>query len=107
MTPPAHRRARSHCTLASACVLLAALLAGPAVAANIEKLVMPGRVTEGHADVENDCGACHDAETDEARPLLCTACHEGIGADRAVSLGRDKMASRLRAKQAALRARAR
>ncbi|HEX5789304.1 MAG TPA: cytochrome c3 family protein [Woeseiaceae bacterium] len=57
------------------------------MAANIEKLVMPGRVTEGHADFENDCGACHDAETDEARPLLCTACHEGIGADRTGGTG--------------------
>jgi len=43
---------------------------------------MPGRVIEGHADVESDCGACHDADSDAARASLCTSCHEDIGRDR-------------------------
>jgi hypothetical protein len=70
---------------------LAALLLWPlglafcpqlAMAANFEKLVMPGRVIAGHAEFESNCGACHDADSEQARPLLCIACHEGIGADR-------------------------
>ena len=53
----------------------------------LEKLVMPGRVVEAHADIESDCGACHAAETDEAVSSLCVACHEDVGADVAAHTG--------------------
>ncbi|MEO1246021.1 MAG: cytochrome c3 family protein [Pseudomonadota bacterium] len=52
-----------------------------------EKLVMPGRVIEGHAEVEADCGACHDADSDAARASLCTSCHEDVGRDREAGEG--------------------
>jgi len=60
-----------------------ALLLGSslAMATGLERLLMPGRVIEGHAEIETDCGACHDAESDQASASLCIACHEDIGAD--------------------------
>jgi len=70
-------------------VLLAIALMLPlaATAQIFEKLVMPGRVIEGHAEVEADCGACHDADSDAARASLCTSCHEDIGRDRELGEG--------------------
>lgn len=68
---------------------LAWLAAMPAVANAqiLEKLVMPGRVIEGHADIEADCGACHDADSDAARTSLCTSCHEDVGEHRESGTG--------------------
>ncbi len=51
-------------------------------AQGLERLLMPGRVIDGHADTENECGACHDADSDAAVAALCTSCHEDIGFDR-------------------------
>ena len=69
-------------------ILCTALAVPSAVHAQLfEKLVMPGRVIEGHADTEDNCGACHDADSDEARASLCTSCHEDVGADRAAREG--------------------
>ena len=81
-SPPAHRRFHAAAAAAMAIWLAMGGLLQTSMAANFEKLVMPGRVIAGHAEFEDDCGACHDAESEEARPLLCTTCHEGIGADR-------------------------
>lgn len=61
-------------------VLLVA--SAPALSGGLERLVMPGRVIAGHADVEAECNECHDADSDQAVALLCTACHEDIGNDR-------------------------
>lgn len=58
-----------------------------ASASDLKKLLMPGRVIHGHADVEDDCGACHDADSDRPNAALCTACHEGVGNDRASNQG--------------------
>ncbi|MDJ0939369.1 MAG: cytochrome c3 family protein [Woeseiaceae bacterium] len=77
---------RSH--LAAVALMLAAMLAADTVLANsLEKLVMPGRVIEGHADTEAECGACHDDNSDAATATLCTACHEDVGADRLAQTG--------------------
>lgn len=48
----------------------------------LEKLVMPGRVIQGHADIEGDCAACHDKQSDLAHAALCIDCHEEVGKDR-------------------------
>lgn len=64
------------------CVILLSLSSSVAFSAGLEKLLMPGRVIEGHADIEDDCKACHDADSDQATASLCTSCHEDIGADR-------------------------
>jgi len=58
-----------------------------AAASGFERLLMPGPVIEGHAEIETDCGACHDAQTDTALASLCIACHEDIGQDRKTRRG--------------------
>lgn len=80
-----------HCWLAQLSQLCIALSlafgADLANAAGLERLLMPGRVIEGHADIENSCDACHDVTSDKASAALCTSCHEDIGADRAARSG--------------------
>jgi len=71
-----------------ATIAVATIAYAPRANADVfEKLVMPGRVIEGHADVESDCAACHDADSDEALTSLCTSCHEDIGRDRETDTG--------------------
>jgi hypothetical protein len=67
--------------------LLLTSVCGTAYAVGLETLLMPGRVIEGHADTEDDCGACHDNSSDQATAALCTSCHEDVGSDRAALSG--------------------
>jgi len=64
-------------------ILLLALLAVPlrARAIDVEKLVMPGPVIQGHADVEAECSRCHTPFRSETQNQLCTSCHEAVGDD--------------------------
>jgi hypothetical protein len=55
--------------------------AGPSGALELEKLVMPGPVISGHADVEADCGRCHAPFRREVEGRLCLECHEDVAAD--------------------------
>ncbi len=80
------RRPSTVLPLLLSAAILAGLLPVPADA-QFEKLVMPGRVIEGHAEIEADCGASHDADSDAARASLCTACHEDVGIDRTMATG--------------------
>jgi hypothetical protein len=50
-------------------------------AIDIEKLVMPGPVVEGHADIEGDCSKCHIPFHVEEEKVLCLACHEDVARD--------------------------
>ena len=52
-------RARTHVArLVKAGILISlAVSSSPADATGLERLLMPGRVIEGHAEVESDCGA--------------------------------------------------
>ena len=52
-----------------------------ALAAGIETLVMPGKLIEGHAEYEEECGKCHQPFRKERQSRLCTDCHEEVGAD--------------------------
>lgn len=63
-----------------------ALVAGPAEAANLETLLMPGAVIAGHAKFEQECARCHDRADRNAQPRLCRACHEPV--DRDIQAGR-------------------
>lgn len=74
-------RARSR-VLTHVCALLLCLSSSTALSAGLERLLMPGRVIAGHADIESECGACHDAESDQASTALCAGCHEDVSADR-------------------------
>jgi hypothetical protein len=61
-------------------LLLAAItLQGPistSTAASIEKLVMPGPVAEGHAELEESCRDCHAFFSKELQRGNCLACHD-------------------------------
>ena len=45
--------------LSTTYIALLALLCCGEASAQLERLVMPGRVIEGHAETESDCEACH------------------------------------------------
>jgi hypothetical protein len=49
--------------------------------AQIETLVMPGEVIEGHAEYEEDCDACHAKFKRAEQRTLCLACHEEVAGD--------------------------
>jgi hypothetical protein len=70
-----------------ACALTALGVASPAAAIDLEKLVMPGPVIGGHAEVEAECSRCHAPFKAGAQDPLCTACHKEIGADVAAHTG--------------------
>jgi hypothetical protein len=54
---------------------------------DLETLVMPGPVIEGHADVEADCSSCHRPFDRAAEDGLCLECHEEVAADRKTHTG--------------------
>lgn len=61
--------------------------AAPALAIELEKLVMPGPVIEGHADTETECSACHVAFSRDRQRVLCADCHELVQADITGGIG--------------------
>ena len=72
--------ARSHAQ-ALLCLFVASWLASPAHAASIEKLIMPGPVTQAHAKLESECSNCHDRTDRDRQTALCLDCHKDIAAD--------------------------
>ena len=66
---------------------LSAFLAAPGAAVDIETLVMPGPVIEGHADVESECTRCHRPFDRSAEDALCIECHEEVGKDLRAAAG--------------------
>ena len=63
---------------------IAALSAGFAMTAradNLESVLMPGQVIEGHAKVETDCQKCHVRFKKGAQSGMCLECHEDIARD--------------------------
>lgn len=74
-----------------------ALMASERTSAQIETLVMPGDVIEGHADIEKDCDSCHAAFKRSQQRALCMNCHEEVAADIETGTGfhgRDRRASK-------------
>ncbi|GAC1507057.1 MAG: hypothetical protein NVS1B6_14780 [Steroidobacteraceae bacterium] len=64
--------------------LLAALFgatAGPARAANVETLLMPGKVTQAHVKQEESCANCHDRSNVRTQTSLCLDCHKDTAED--------------------------
>lgn len=53
----------------------------PATAQNIESILAPGKLIQGHAKLENDCSQCHVKFDRKAQDGRCMACHKDIGAD--------------------------
>jgi hypothetical protein len=50
-------------------------------AQDIETLVMPGQVIEGHAEYEAECSSCHKMFDKSGQQKLCLDCHEDIAGD--------------------------
>ncbi len=67
---------------------LSAVLAAPAGAAEMETILMPGPVIEGHAKVEADCKQCHIRFDKSAQVGLCNECHRDVAKDFALNRGR-------------------
>lgn len=67
--------------ISGAMAMLATVFMNEFATAQIETLVMPGKVIEGHAEIEADCDACHQAFARERQRTLCLECHEDVAAD--------------------------
>jgi len=64
--------------------VLAALLltcASLAQATAIEKILMPGEVSQAHAKYETECVKCHDRSHRERQSTLCLDCHKDVAQD--------------------------
>jgi len=57
------------------------MLNGQAAAQSIERLIMPGPVISGHADIENVCKNCHKPFEQTRQRTLCLDCHKDVAAD--------------------------
>ncbi len=70
-------------------LLLIISLVAPSLAdaASVERLVMPGPVIEGHADLESECSNCHKAFVAGEQTALCLDCHKDVAADVAEHAG--------------------
>lgn len=68
--------------------LTVALLAGSvSSAAEIETLLMPGKVSAGHAQLEGECANCHDRRDRSRQSALCADCHKDVQADLSARTG--------------------
>lgn len=56
-------------------------------AADIETLLMPGAVIQGHAKYESECSRCHARFSKGTQSQLCRDCHEKIDADLQAGVG--------------------
>lgn len=52
-----------------------------------ERLVMPGKLIEGHAKYEKDCGTCHKPFEKGSQDKLCLDCHKKVAEDVAAKSG--------------------
>jgi hypothetical protein len=62
-------------------ITLAVSGAQRAHAANVETLLMPGKVTRAHEKQEEKCTNCHDRSNQRTQSSLCLDCHKDIAAD--------------------------
>lgn len=59
-----------------------ALFISPAIRAqNIESVLMPGKVIQGHAKLEGQCSNCHVRFNPSGQVRLCLDCHKNVAAD--------------------------
>jgi hypothetical protein len=62
-------------------IAAAMLCTSHARAANIETLLMPGKVSKAHIKQEESCGNCHDRSNRVTQSSLCLDCHKDIAED--------------------------
>jgi hypothetical protein len=68
-------------------ILSSTIISLSANAQDIESLVMPGDVIEGHADIQSECSSCHKKFDKQAQRSLCMDCHEEVAEDIQVLAG--------------------
>jgi hypothetical protein len=67
--------------LALVAVMLGSLASQGVLAASIETLIMPGKLTSAHAKYEGQCSQCHDRANRDRQAALCMNCHKDVAAD--------------------------
>ena len=60
---------------------LLVLISPSALALDVERLFMPGKVIEGHKEYETECKKCHSRLEKITQDELCLDCHEKVSAD--------------------------
>ena len=60
-----------------ACFVLLGIPAS-GLAVDLEKLVMPGEVIRGHAEIEANCRKCHSPFREADQNILCLDCHTAV-----------------------------
>lgn len=63
------------------------LTGGPADALELEQFLMPGPLSQDHADLETDCSSCHKPFEPSEETKRCLDCHEDVASDVANSEG--------------------
>lgn len=59
-----------------AMIMAFATMTFPSRASQLELLLMPGKVALAHADIEAECGLCHDRSDRPRQRQLCMDCHD-------------------------------
>jgi Cytochrome c3 len=67
--------------VAALATLLALGVVAPAAAQNIESVLRPGELVQGHAKWEEECSKCHVRFDRAAQDRLCMDCHKEVGQD--------------------------
>jgi hypothetical protein len=57
------------------------VLSTPAFSSFLDQLVMPGKLIENHADLEQECSNCHQTFEKGVQDKLCLDCHEDTAFD--------------------------
>lgn len=68
-------------------VLLLCLCTPAGAQGFIEKLMMPGELSEPHAKLEENCSNCHKTLDRQAQSGLCLSCHKTVQADVSAKSG--------------------
>jgi len=63
-----------HICIAFACISIAE-------ASVFDKMVMPGKLIQGHAKYEAECANCHESFSKSDQSSLCLDCHEKVSSD--------------------------
>ncbi len=58
-----------------------AAFSSSASGSELEKLLMPGELSRAHADLEADCGKCHDNNDKSRQRQRCLDCHKEVARD--------------------------
>jgi len=62
-------------------LLLTVAVLAPALAQNVESVLRPGDLIQGHAKWEEECSKCHVRFDRAAQDRLCMDCHKEVGQD--------------------------